>query len=80
MPAGLPLADSLFYTWLRAGRLSELRRWYELALADPGMLASVERADALAGYGIALAYSDNPDPARITLTEALSFIGSGLSI
>ena len=71
VPAGLPLAGSLFYTWLRAGRLSELRRWYELALADPGMLASVERADALAGYGIALAYSDNPDPARITLTEAL---------
>jgi predicted ATPase/DNA-binding SARP family transcriptional activator len=71
IPAGLPLAGSLFYTWLGAGRIGELRRWYELALADPGTLASLERADALAGYGIALAYSDTPDPARIVLTEAL---------
>src|ERR1700683_3363247 len=30
--AGLPLADSVFYTWLGAGRNRELRRWYERAL------------------------------------------------
>jgi predicted ATPase/DNA-binding SARP family transcriptional activator len=72
IPAGLPLADSLIYAWLGAGRLSELKGWYERALADPGTLASVERADALVGYGITLAYSDTPDPARTTLTEALT--------
>jgi predicted ATPase len=70
--AGLPLADSLFYPWLGAGRVTELRRWYERALVDPGALSSGERADALAGLGITLAYTDTPDPARKALTEALT--------
>ena len=70
--AGLPLADSLFYPWLGAGRVAELRRWYERALADPGALSSSERAEALAGLGITLAYTDTHDPAREALTEALT--------
>jgi non-specific serine/threonine protein kinase len=70
--AGLPLADSVFYTWLGAGRNRELRRWYEAALADPGGLSPRHRADALAGLGITLAYSDTPEPARTALTEALT--------
>lgn len=69
--AGLPLADAVFYPWLGAGRNSELRRWYERALADPAALSPGERADALAGFGITLAYSDTPEPARTALTEAL---------
>ena len=70
--AGLPLADSVFYTWLGAGRNRELRRWYEAARADPGGLSLRHRADALAGLGITLAYSDTPEPARTALTEALT--------
>ena len=70
--AGLPLADSVFFAWLGAGRNPELRRWYERALADPGALSSDERADALAGFGHTLVYSDTPDPARTALTEALT--------
>jgi non-specific serine/threonine protein kinase len=70
--AALPLADSMFYPWLGAGRVGELRHWYERALADPGALSSAERADALAGLGITLAYTDTPDPARTALTEALT--------
>ncbi len=70
--AGLPLADALFYPWLGAGRNTELRRWYERALADPDALSSEQRADALAGFGITLAYSDTPEPARTALTEALT--------
>ena len=70
--AGLPLADSVFYAWLGAGRNHELRRWYERALADPGALSSDERADALAGFGHTLVYSDTPHPARTALTEALT--------
>jgi predicted ATPase/DNA-binding SARP family transcriptional activator len=70
--AGLPLADSLFYTWLGAGRVAELRRWYERVLADPGGLSSGQHADALAGLGITLAYSDTPEPARTALTKALA--------
>jgi len=70
--AGLPLADSLFYPWSGAGRVAELRRWYERALADPGALSSSERAEALAGLGITLAYTDTHDPAREALTEALT--------
>jgi tetratricopeptide (TPR) repeat protein len=57
---------------LAVGRLSELRPWYERALADQGELSSRQRADTLAGFGIALAYSDTPDPARTALTEALT--------
>ena len=70
--AGLPLAGSLFYTWLGAGRNGELRGWYEEALADPGELSPSERADALAGFGHTLAYTDTPKPARAALTEALT--------
>lgn len=69
---GLPLADALFYSWLGAGRNSELRRWYERALADPQALSAAQRADALAGLGITLAYSDMPEQARTALTEALT--------
>ena len=70
--AGLALADSLFYTWLGVGRNSELRHWYERALAGPVELSSSERADALAGLGHTLAYADTPDPARRVLTKALA--------
>ena len=70
--AGLPLADSVFYTWLGAGRNSELRRWYERALADPSVFSPSQRADALAGLGITLVYTDTPAPARTALTEALT--------
>jgi non-specific serine/threonine protein kinase len=68
--AGLPLADSVFYTWLGAGRLAELRRWYERALADTDALTASQQADALAGLGITLAYSDTPERARAALAEA----------
>jgi predicted ATPase/DNA-binding SARP family transcriptional activator len=70
--AGLPLADALFYPWLGAGRNSELRHWYERALADPAALSSSERADALTGHGYTLVYSDDPERARPALTEALT--------
>ena len=72
IPAGLPLADALFYPWLGAGRNGELRRWYERALADPDALSPGQRADALAGFGFTLAYSEASDPARTALTEALT--------
>jgi predicted ATPase/DNA-binding SARP family transcriptional activator len=70
--AGLPLADALFYPWLGAGRNSELRRWYERALADPDALARGQRADALAGFGITLAYSEELAPARTAFIESLT--------
>lgn len=70
--AGLPLADSLFLTWLGAGRNAELRGWYERALGNPVALSSLQRADALAGLGHALAYSETLEPARTALTEALT--------
>ncbi|HXN61867.1 MAG TPA: tetratricopeptide repeat protein, partial [Acidimicrobiales bacterium] len=70
--AGLPLADSVFYTWLGAGRNRELRRWYERALADPSVFSPSQRADVLAGLGITLVYTDTPAPARTALTEALT--------
>ncbi|MBV8217950.1 MAG: tetratricopeptide repeat protein, partial [Solirubrobacterales bacterium] len=70
--SALPLTDSLFRPWLGAGRVGELRRWYEHALANPGALSPSERAGALTGLGITLAYSDTPDPARTALTEALT--------
>ena len=70
--AALPLADSLFLTWLGAGRNGELRRWYERALADSDTLSPAQRADVLAGYGYTLAYSEALEPARTALTEALT--------
>jgi predicted ATPase/class 3 adenylate cyclase len=68
----LPLADSLFREWLGAGRIGELRRWYERALARPEALAADDRANALAGLGLALEFEENLDPARAALTEALA--------
>ena len=38
----------------------------------PARSHPLQRADALAGFGITLAYSDTPDPARTALTEALT--------
>lgn len=70
--AALPLVDSLFKEWLAAGRIGELARWYERALADSEALAPGDRADALAGLGMALEFEENPDPARTALTEALA--------
>lgn len=69
---GLPLADSLFKDWLGAGRIGELARWYERALAGPDALAPGDRADALAGLGMALEFEENLDPARTAFTEALA--------
>jgi tetratricopeptide (TPR) repeat protein len=70
--AGLPLAESLFREWLAAGRVGELARWYERALADPDALAPGDRADALAGLGLTLEFEENVVPARRALTEALA--------
>jgi predicted ATPase/class 3 adenylate cyclase len=70
--AALPLADSLFKEWLAVGRIGELARWYERALADPDALAPADRADALAGLGLTLEFEENVDPARTALTEALA--------
>jgi non-specific serine/threonine protein kinase len=70
--AGLPLADALFFSWLGAGRNGELRRWYERALAEPDALSSGQRADALAGFGLTLVYSEDIDPARAAFVEALA--------
>jgi predicted ATPase/class 3 adenylate cyclase len=70
--SGLPLADSLFRSWLGAGRIRELARWYERALADPDALAPAERADALAGLGMTLEFEESLDPARAALTDALT--------
>jgi predicted ATPase/class 3 adenylate cyclase len=68
----LPLADSLFKEWLGAGRIGELARWYERALAGPEVLAPGDRADALAGRGMTLEFEENLDPAREALTQALA--------
>ncbi len=68
----LPLADALFSASLGAGRVRELARWYERALADPNVLAPADRADALAGLGMTLEFEENVDPARTALTEALA--------
>src|SRR5581483_10924077 len=66
----LPLADSIFKEWLGAGRIGQLARWYERALAGPEVLAGGDRADALAGRGMTLEFEENLDPARKSLTEA----------
>jgi tetratricopeptide (TPR) repeat protein len=70
--AALPLAEALFKERLAAGRIGELARWYERALADPEALAPGDRADALAGLGRTLEFEENVDPARRALTEALA--------
>jgi len=70
--AALPLADALFTPWLGAGRIRELERWYERALADPTALSPVDRAKALAGLGRALVFLERLDRARAALIEALT--------
>jgi predicted ATPase/DNA-binding SARP family transcriptional activator len=70
--AALPLADALFTPWLGAGRIRELERWYERALADPTALSPGDRAKALAGLGSALVYLERIDQARTALIEALT--------
>lgn len=72
IPAALPLADALFREWLAAGRIGELGRWYERALEDPDALAPGDRADALAGLGVALEFEEQVEPARRALSEALA--------
>ena len=70
--AALPLADSLFGPWLGAGRIRELERWYERALADPTALSPGDRTKALAGLGQALVFLERIDQARAALIEALT--------
>jgi predicted ATPase/DNA-binding SARP family transcriptional activator len=70
--AALPLADALFTPWLGAGRIRELERWYQRALADPTALSPEDRAKALAGLGSALTYLERLDQARTALIEALT--------
>ncbi len=71
--AALPLADALFGPWLGDGRLRELQRWYERALADPAALSLGDRARALAGLGHALVFLERLEQARAALIEALAF-------
>ena len=70
--AALPLADALFGPWLGAGRIRELERWYERALADPTALSPGDRAKALAGLGHALVFLERLEQARPALIEALT--------
>jgi predicted ATPase/DNA-binding SARP family transcriptional activator len=70
--AALPLADALFKPWLGAGRIRELERWYERALADPTALSPGDRASALAGLGQALVFLERLEQARAALIEALT--------
>jgi predicted ATPase len=72
VPAALPLADSLFLPWLGTGRLGELSRWYEQALADSDALSARDRAAALFGLGRTLTYAETLGPARAALTEAVA--------
>ena len=70
--AALPLADALFTPWLGAGRIRELERWYERALADPTALPQGDRAKALAGLGRALVFLERHEQGRAALIEALT--------
>jgi predicted ATPase/DNA-binding SARP family transcriptional activator len=70
--AALPLADALFTPWLGAGRIRELERWYERALADPTALSPGDRAKALAGLGRALVFLERLEQGRAALIEALT--------
>jgi predicted ATPase len=70
--AALPLADALFTPWLGAGRIRELERWYERALADPTALSPGDRAKALAGLGRALVFLERVEQGRAALIEALT--------
>jgi predicted ATPase/DNA-binding SARP family transcriptional activator len=70
--AALPLAEALFTPWLGAGRIRELERWYERALADPSALSRGDRAKALAGLGRALVFLERLEQAQPALREALT--------
>jgi len=70
--AALPLADLVFKPWLGAGRIRELERWYERALADPTALSPGDRAKALAGLGNSLVFLERVEQARPALIEALT--------
>jgi predicted ATPase/DNA-binding SARP family transcriptional activator len=70
--AALPLADALFSPWLGAGRIQELTRWYERALADPTVLSPSGHAQALAGLGNALVFLERLEQARAALSGALT--------
>ena len=70
--AALPLADAVFVPWLGTGRIRELMRWYERALADPTALSPGDRAKALAGLGHALVFLERLEQARAALIEALT--------
>ena len=70
--AALPLADAVFTPWLGAGRIRELERWYERALADPTALSPGDRARALGGLGFALLFLERLEQARAALIEALA--------
>ena len=70
--AALPLADAVFTPWLGAGRIRELERWYERALADPTALSPGDRAKGLAGLGHALVFLERLEQARAALIEALT--------
>src|SRR6202000_3238005 len=73
--AALPLADAVFGPWLGDGRIRELERWYERALADPTALSPGDRATALAGLGHALVFLERLEPARAALIEGLTVYG-----
>ncbi len=70
--AALPLADALFVPWLGAGRIRELERWYEQALADSTALPPGDRAKALAGLGRGMVFLEHLDQARAALEEAFA--------
>jgi hypothetical protein len=61
------------------GRIRELERWYEQALADPIALSRGDRAKALAGLGSALVFLERPEQARAALIEALALYRVGIA-
>ncbi|HEX8977548.1 MAG TPA: tetratricopeptide repeat protein [Solirubrobacteraceae bacterium] len=72
LAAAVPLADVLFFSWLGAGRLEELRRWYAQALADSGALSASDRATVLMMSGVGHVYAERPDAGRAAMIEALA--------
>jgi predicted ATPase len=72
LAAAVPLADALFFSWLGAGRLEELRRWYAQALADPVALSPADRATVLMMSGVAHVYAERPDAGRAAMLAALA--------
>jgi predicted ATPase len=70
--SAIPLAESVFFPWLGAGRLHELADWHARALEDPEALSPVGRATVRMLLGLALSYEERHDAARAALTEALA--------